>query len=104
MDASLIMSCCNWVVAELVRVFHKSQPAEAQELVTQLTERPVLAAWEDRGMMRVLDKSLNLHDQILVLVGSGRASLDDLSRWTQYYKEGYCHRDKCSRSGGADRN
>jgi hypothetical protein len=89
MDASCVMSCCNWVMGELVCVFHKSSTAEAQALVDQLTERTLLAVWEDKDMRRVLDKTLNLHDQILLLVGSGRATWEELFRWTQYYREEY---------------
>src|SRR5258707_12835883 len=38
MDAVFVLSSCNWVMAELVRVFHDVSVAEAQTFVDKLVE------------------------------------------------------------------
>lgn len=85
MDATLVVSMCNWIMAELVRVFHNLTTGEAQELVDALAERTIPIIWEGDNVKRVLDTALSLRDQILILVGScaGPTPVDGLIDWTE---------------------
>ena len=67
MDAVFVVTSCSWVMGELVRVFHKVSIEEAQSLVDSLAQRRVPLIWEGNGIRRVLQPSMNLQSQILVL-------------------------------------
>lgn len=91
MDATLVLSMSNWVMAELVRVFHTLTIAEAQELVDTLADRSIPLIWESRGMRRVLDPKFKLGEQIILLLASksGHTSVSDLFDWTGYTNKSY---------------
>ena len=44
---------------------------------------------EQNGQKRILDKTLNLHDQLLLLIGSDSVTVEHLDHWTVYYKPQY---------------
>jgi hypothetical protein len=84
MDALFVLSNCNWVMAELVRVYHKLSAAEAQRLVDSLVERRTPLIWEGENVRRVLDSSMKKEDQVLVLVSTmpaGKASTSEVIKW-----------------------
>jgi hypothetical protein len=85
MDSSTVLSIASWVMAELVRVLHSVSVEEAQAAVNSLTERRVPLIWESGGIKRVLNPSLTLRDQILVLLAScpGKTEIAQLREWTE---------------------
>lgn len=73
MDAAVVFSMCQWILAELVRVFHDILPEEATRVVETLTERPVPLLWKVGERTRVLNPSLSAKDRMLALLyGSAR--------------------------------
>lgn len=94
MDANAIVSMANWIMAELVRVYHNLTPDEAENLVNALAERKTPLIWESGDLKRVMDPSLSLKDHILVLLSSvsGSVSFKDLQRWTDYDNRSYLKR------------
>jgi hypothetical protein len=104
MDATLVLSMANWTMAELVRVFHSSTVAEAQELVESLAERRIPLVWQSGDVRRVLDPAMKVQDQILLLVSTsvGPISTEDLFQWLDYGNRAYfnrvigqLHKDRC---------
>jgi hypothetical protein len=91
MDAVAVLSMANWAMAELVRVFHAVSVAEAQGLVDSLAERRVPLVWEGSGVKRVLDPTLALKDQLLLLIATAPMSVltADLLNWSDYDKKAY---------------
>ncbi len=91
MDATAVLSLANWVMGELVRVFHQLPIADAQDVVDQLAERRIPVIWQIGQMKRVLDTSLKIPDQILLLIAScpSTCSTDDLFVWTDYSNRAY---------------
>ena len=91
MDATLVLSMANWVMAELVRVFHSMSIAAAQRVVDSLAERRIPLIWEDGDMKRVLDPSLKLGPQALVLLASttGAVEVAQLQSWLDYENKSY---------------
>jgi hypothetical protein len=91
MDALAVLSLCNWVMAELVRVFHAVSVEEAQALVDGLVERRVPLVWQGGDMKRVLDPDMSLKEQVLVLIASttGKAQIVDLLKWTDTKNKTY---------------
>ena len=94
MDASAVLSMANWIMAELVRVYHQLPTDEAQKVTDLLVERRVPLVWQIGQVKRVLDTSLSLKDQVLLLASSSSTALttDDLLTWTGYNDRGYFKR------------
>jgi hypothetical protein len=91
MDATFVVTSCNWIMAELVRVYHNVTTAEAQDVVDSLVERRIPLIWEGGDIRRVLVPSLTLKQQILVLLSTSikEVATADLLRWTDYHDRKY---------------
>jgi hypothetical protein len=91
MDSTLVVGTAKWIVAELVRVFHEVSVAEAQTIVDSLVEITLPMVWSEGDMKRVLDPTMQLKKQILVLVGStpSKTKRSDLERWIEPQTPGY---------------
>jgi hypothetical protein len=92
MDATVVLSMCNWVMAELVRVFHNLPTTEeAQAVVDSLAERRIPLVWQNGDLKRVLVPKITLQDQILLLVASapGSVAVADVLNWTDYKNKAY---------------
>jgi hypothetical protein len=94
MDAGVVLAAVNWILAELIRVFHQLPIGDAQKLIDTLVERRIPVVWQAGEMRRVLDTSLKLMDQILLLIASCATPprVDDLFEWTGYDNRGYFNR------------
>ncbi len=61
MDATLVVGQVNWIMGELVRVYHQLPTTdEAQSVVDQLVERRVPIVWQVGDIKRVLNPKLKL--------------------------------------------
>lgn len=91
MDATAVISMANWVMAELVRVFHNLPVAEAQSVVDALAERRIPLVWEGGDMKRVLDPKIKMREQVLILVASasGEVQVEDVVLWVESKKRQY---------------
>jgi hypothetical protein len=91
MDSSAVLSMASWILAELVRVFHSINTADAQAVVTELSERRLPLVWQSGDIRRVLDPSLPLRSQVLLLLASssGKVQAKDLLKWTGYKGKPY---------------
>lgn len=94
MDATAVVSMCSWIMAELTRVFHALSTEDAQCLVDSIVERKTPIIWQSGDVKRVLDTSLPLKDQILLLVSSAptKTNVEDVFSWSGYAKRGYFNR------------
>lgn len=91
MDATLVLSMCNWIMAELVRVFHALPIPDAQRLVDDLADRTIPLVWEGQSVRRVLDTSLKLREQVIILLASknGSVSVSEVLDWTDCGNKAY---------------
>jgi hypothetical protein len=96
MDAVAVLSMSNWIMGELVRVFHSlSTTAQAQQLVDALVEVRLPAVWTgDNGVKRVLERGLKLHEEILLLaaVTMPDVTSKQLIEWIEYGNDKYVMR------------
>jgi len=86
-DAVLIARIADWVMCELMRVYHQMSLEEAQDLVDCISTRQMPAIWEVDGKTRVLRDGLAAKDQALLLLYSSRDSavlVEDLCQWVEY--------------------
>ena len=87
MDASLVMACASWLLAEIVRLESGISPAEAQRMVDSLVERQVPIIEEINGEPVVLNTKLNAISRVLTLLYKKhpeRIPLKTLQRWVKY--------------------
>lgn len=77
MDARVVVEMSKWVMADLVRVFHKLDPVEAARVVETLVERTVPTVWEIGGKRRVLPRGLTKKNETLLLLYSVNRPVKD---------------------------
>ena len=86
-DAATTVRICDWMVCELIRIYHKLSLEEAQAIVDALAERNMPEIWEVAGKKRVLRKDLTYKQQVLILLYSESAEgvfSEDLFQWTEH--------------------
>lgn len=88
-DANFVMTCCDWVLAELVRLTFKCLLAEAQAIVDGLVELRLPVIQEINGFPKLLDTSFSVPQRILAQLyrrGSLGASVEELREWLKKVK------------------
>ena len=53
-DATFVVAACDWVLAELVRLYHSISPQEAQKIVENIIERKSLVVQDFDGFLKTL--------------------------------------------------
>jgi hypothetical protein len=87
MDALFVVSCTDWIMAELVRLFHNVSVNDAQAIVEALISKKVSVVWEVAGKKRILNPKLKYPERtLLLLYDSYPKPLGDetLCEWTEY--------------------
>lgn len=84
MDATLVIHDMDWVLAELVRLYHNVNAADAQAMVDDLVEKqiPVIQVFGDYPKLL---KKATLPEHLLILLyrfGAKGAAIADLMTWT----------------------
>lgn len=95
-DATTVVRLCDWIICELIRIYHQMSLEEAQALVDTISERNIPDIWEVAGKKRVLRTNLNYKQMTLLLaysqVEEGVFS-EDLFKWTEHSNNSYYKRD-----------
>jgi len=86
-DLETMVRIADWVICELIRIYHKFSLEEAQALVDSISSRNLPLVWEVGGKKRVLISGLDYKQQVMVLLyatpDSGVLS-EDLFAWTEH--------------------
>lgn len=85
-DATMVVSMLDWVMAELVRLYHDVEPDEAQQMVESLVTRSVPVVQDFDGFLKVLRPDLSARDHCLVLLyqrGAQGVSFEELRAWAR---------------------
>jgi hypothetical protein len=95
MDATCTLHISQWVMAELVRLFHNTTTDEASQTVATLVERTIPMIWEVNGVFRVLQTDLSMRDKTLLLLlrNSGPFLERDLVSWVEHSNAAVYRRD-----------
>ena len=83
-DAYLIVSVCDWVLAELIRLTFNCPLPEAQAMVDDLVERKMPIIQDFNGFPKILKTGLSIPKRILALAywaGSKGVEVKDLQKW-----------------------
>jgi hypothetical protein len=94
-DAGTTVRLADWVICELIRVFHGLSLEEAQVIVNALALRELPDVWAVAGKKRVLRKGLSYKQQtLLLLYGEPEAiPVEDLVAWTEHSNATVYRRD-----------
>jgi hypothetical protein len=85
-DATIIASCADWVMAELFRIHYQCTLDEAQQIANSLVQRRLVLVYEFEQIRRVLLPSLSHSDQTLLILASlypEKASEENLLIWIE---------------------
>lgn len=88
-DLATMTRVTDWIVCELIRVYHNLSLEEAQDLVDSLATRVTPDIWEVGGKKRVLRAGLKTKQETLLLLHSEPSNAvldDDLCSWVEYDK------------------
>jgi hypothetical protein len=91
MDSQAVVTMCSWILGELIRVFHNTTVNEAQKMIDFITYRKIPLVWETDKIKRVLNPSISLKNQVLLLVSSSsvKTKTEDLYKWIEYKNKSY---------------
>jgi len=84
MDATLILDCCKWVLAELFRMELQIPVDEAQKTINYLIKKKIPIIQDFDGFLMTLNPRLSARDRVLVLLyyrGKEGAAREELSLW-----------------------
>lgn len=85
-DASLLVACADWVMAELFRIYYQCSLEKAQTVVDALVQRPLSLVFELENTKRVLLPRLSYKNKTLLLLASefpDKVSESDLLAWIE---------------------
>src|SRR5262249_702427 len=86
-DGMTISRVADWVICELIRIFHKMSLEEADALVSSLASRDIPDVWEIDGKRRVLRTDLDYKEKTLLLLYASTESAvlaEDLFEWCKH--------------------
>lgn len=86
-DIATMARTADWIVCELIRIYHGLSLEEAQDIVDGLSVRQVPTVWEVGGKKRILKDGLKGRDQVLLLLYSSVDSsvlVEDICDWVEY--------------------
>jgi hypothetical protein len=86
MDATFVLAASKWLVAELIRFYHRVDTDRATQFVEAIVERDTPAVWSVADVKRVLLSGLSMREKVLLLLHAtpGPVLDADLRRWTAY--------------------
>jgi len=77
MDATYVLHACQWVMAELVRMFHDTDVGTATAIVDSLVDRTLPVVWHVGEVRRLLSDGLSDRESVLLLLYSEAKGLTD---------------------------
>lgn len=83
-DATYVISACDWVMAELIRLYHTNEEKEIQKIINSIVDRKVPILEEFGEDIKILDPSLSVPDKILITLYKKHpnpVSTDELKKW-----------------------
>ena len=91
-DAHLIITICEWVLAELYRINYSVSLVDAQSFVDKLVSRKLELVFDLNGIKRILNPKLKIKDKILIIAYSEQSeylTLSNLCLHLKYSNQNY---------------
>jgi hypothetical protein len=83
-DATFVAATLDWILAELVRLYHGVSAEQAQRIISDLVARRAPAVQDFNGFLKILRQDLQASDRIPLLLyerGARGATFEELSNW-----------------------
>lgn len=83
-DATLVISVIDWILAELVRIYHGASASEAQKIVDGLVVRKVPAIEDINGFLKVLRPKAKVSGYVLLVLyerAKEGATYEEIEAW-----------------------
>lgn len=95
MDATVVLYCSKWLMAELIRLFHNVDVTTATEVTENIIEKEIPIIWSVNDKKRVLNNKLTMKSKTLLLLYSetGPIKETDLVSWTEHTNPAIYRRD-----------
>jgi len=84
MDATFVVSACDWIMAEFIRLYHTGNSNEAQRIIDSIVERKIPIIEEFGDNLKVLNPALSVADKILLILYKkypNYVSTSNLKQW-----------------------
>jgi hypothetical protein len=84
MDATFVVSACDWIIAEFIRLYHTGDSNEAQKIIDSIVQRKVPVIEEFGNAFKVLNPDLSVTNKILLILYKKHpnyVSITDLKNW-----------------------
>jgi len=84
MDATFVVSSCDWVIAELIRQYFVGDPNEAYKIINSVVEKKVPLIEEFESDLKLLTPKAIVTDKILLILYKKYpkyVSMSDLKKW-----------------------
>jgi len=91
-DATYVVSACDWIIAELIRLYYTDEEKEIQKIINSLVDKKVPILEEFGEDIKFLDPSLSVPDKILLILYKKyptSVSVDKLKEWIRIKKSTY---------------
>jgi len=92
MDATFVASACDWIMAELIRLYYVTDPNKAQKIINSILERKIPIVEEFEEDLKILDPNLSVANKILLTLYRkypSYVSIDDLKKWIKTKSPNY---------------
>lgn len=86
-DIGTIVKSIDWVVCELIRLYHNLSLNEAQNIVDSLNMKILPDIWNVDGNRRIIKNGLTYSQKVLILLYNeldNKASFNELFEWSEY--------------------
>lgn len=86
MDGTLVVAVCDWVMAELIRLYHECAADEAQSIVDRLVKRSLPIVY-DRDGVKTLLRQMPYDEATLLFLhyeGEKDVPVGDLCKWVEH--------------------
>ena len=83
-DATYVVAACDWVMAELIRLYYSDEEREIERMINSIVDRSVPILQEFGEDLKILDPSLSVPDKILIILYKkhpNSVSTDELKKW-----------------------
>jgi len=68
MDSIFVVTACDWILAELIRLFSKEDPNKVQKIIESIAARKVPIVEEFGEQLKVLNPNLSVKDKVLLIL------------------------------------
>lgn len=85
-DATLVITVIDWILAELIRLYHNVPADVASRIVDGIVKRVAPVVQDFNGFLKVLNPKLGVSDHCMVLLyqrGEDGATYDELEKWAR---------------------